>query len=58
MINWNNERKKEVGERLTKDIVLSNFATDIECLALLQELLASTGADVLKIQEELLSDKK
>ena len=47
------ERLKDVGERLTHKIISSGFNGDIEVIALLQELLSSTGADPVKIQKEI-----
>jgi len=50
------ERLKIIGEKLTRSIISSDFKGDIEVIGLLQELLSSTGADLVRIQEEMKQD--
>ena len=52
------DRLKNAGERLTRQIISSGFKGDIEVIGLLQELLSSTGADPVKIQKEMESNEK
>ena len=47
------ERVKAAGERIAREIISNGFKGDIEMVGLLGALLDSTGADTVKIYNEM-----